>query len=297
MKILIVDDIPTNRKLLRAVLEEGGHSAVEAADGVEAIASLEKDGADAIVSDILMPRMDGFRLCYEIRNDKRFRRLPFIIYTATYTSKTSETLASEVGADLFLKKPVPSGKMLEALQQFTGARQFQRPTVVIPDDRKVLKQYSGELADKLEKKCAELETSKTRLTALTEELEHRLRTLADSMPHIVWRAGPEGGVTFYNTQWYEYTGLSYKQSKGSGWAAALHPDEQVSVAEGWAKSVETGVPFETECRVKRGSDGIYRRFLVRARATRDDSWAIVQWIGTFTDVDSHERIEQATQHR
>src|ERR1700722_3234181 len=178
MKVLIVDDVPINRKLLRAILEEGGHCAIEAADGVEALALLAKVGADAIISDILMPRMDGYLLCYEIRNDKRFRHMPFIIYTATFTSPSNATLGSEVGADLFLIKPLPGQEILDALRQFAGYKAYERATVVIPDNHRVLKEYSQALVDKLEKKCLELEQSKTELTALNMELEHRLHGVA-----------------------------------------------------------------------------------------------------------------------
>ena len=86
MNILIADDNAINRKLLRATLEAEGHSVEEAADGQEVLALLETKLADAIISDILMPRMDGFRLCSELRRSERFREIPFIIYTSTYTS-------------------------------------------------------------------------------------------------------------------------------------------------------------------------------------------------------------------
>src|SRR3989442_7043952 len=67
MKLVIVDDIAANRKLLRVTLEAEGHTAFEAADGVEALQLLAREKVDAVVSDILMPRMDGYRLCHEIR--------------------------------------------------------------------------------------------------------------------------------------------------------------------------------------------------------------------------------------
>src|SRR6185437_14450015 len=69
MNILIVDDNPTNLKLLRAQLEGEGHAIIQAADGIEALGMLAREKVDAIISDILMPRMDGYRLCNEIRKD------------------------------------------------------------------------------------------------------------------------------------------------------------------------------------------------------------------------------------
>ena len=93
MNILIVDDIATNRKLLSAILEAEAHSIRQAADGVEALENLEREQVDAVISDILMPRMDGYRFCYQVRASKCLRHLPFIFYTSTYTSSNDEKLA------------------------------------------------------------------------------------------------------------------------------------------------------------------------------------------------------------
>ena len=98
MNILIADDIALNRKLLRAMHEAEGHTTLEAADGIEALQILAHDKMDAVVSDILMPRMDGYRLCHEIRTNERLRDLPIVIYTSTYTSVSDEKLALDLGA-------------------------------------------------------------------------------------------------------------------------------------------------------------------------------------------------------
>jgi CheY-like chemotaxis protein len=119
MKILIVDDIAANLKLLRAILESEGHEVTEAADGVDALALLESEPVDAIISDILMPRMDGYRLCYEVRSSDRLRRLPFIFYTSSYTSDSDEKLALAIGGDRFLTKPAAAEDILQALHLAT----------------------------------------------------------------------------------------------------------------------------------------------------------------------------------
>ena len=83
MNLLIVDDTPTNLKLLRAQLESEGHAVVEAQDGVDALALLNRQRVDVVISDILMRRMDGYRLCHEIRRHAQLRDLPIILYTST----------------------------------------------------------------------------------------------------------------------------------------------------------------------------------------------------------------------
>jgi CheY-like chemotaxis protein len=115
MNVLIVDDNAINRKLLRAVLEGEGLTVLEAVDGVEALAVLEREKVDAVMSDILMPRLDGYRLCYEVRSNPLYHHLPFIIYTATYTSPGDEKLSLDLGADRFIRKPAPAKVIAAAL--------------------------------------------------------------------------------------------------------------------------------------------------------------------------------------
>ena len=72
MKVLIADDEPANLELLRVLLEHAGHSVVSACDGAEALQALEAEKIDAVISDILMPRLDGYRFCLEVRKNKKF---------------------------------------------------------------------------------------------------------------------------------------------------------------------------------------------------------------------------------
>src|ERR1700742_1734461 len=105
MNVLIVDDILTNRKLLKALLEAESMTVFSAHDGIDALKILEQEKVDAIISDILMPRMDGYRLCVEVRRNEKLKALPFIFYTSTYTSPGDEKTAMAIGADLFLRRP------------------------------------------------------------------------------------------------------------------------------------------------------------------------------------------------
>src|SRR5437660_11252528 len=103
MTILIADDNPTNRKLLRAVLEAAGHRVFSATEGAEALGLLHSQRIDAIISDILMPGIDGYRLCFEVRESPKFSALPFIFYTGSYTSPTDDKKAMDLAADASIK--------------------------------------------------------------------------------------------------------------------------------------------------------------------------------------------------
>ena len=79
--------------MLRVLLERAGHSVISACDGAEALQALEGEKIDAVISDILMPRLDGYRFCLEVRKSKKFGNVPFMFYTSTYTSADDEQTA------------------------------------------------------------------------------------------------------------------------------------------------------------------------------------------------------------
>jgi len=183
MNILVVDDIATNRKLLRITLEAEGHDVLEAADGVEALQILDRETVDAVISDVLMPNMDGFRLCHEIRQSERLRALPFVIYTSTYNSPEDVKLAQTIGADKYLTKPAPAAAVLGALREVTETK-AEWPARPAPAGHEsyVLKQYSQALINKLEEKNSELQQSvealqraHERIVKLNGDLERRVR--------------------------------------------------------------------------------------------------------------------------
>src|SRR5256885_10707855 len=83
--ILIVDDRPTNRQFLLTLLGYGGHRLLEAANGAEAIESVRAERPDLVITDILMPTMDGYEFVRHLRADPGLASLPVIFYTATYS--------------------------------------------------------------------------------------------------------------------------------------------------------------------------------------------------------------------
>jgi len=174
MKVLIVDDNETNRKLLRVNLEGEGISTFEAEDGVEALARLSGEKADAIISDILMPRMDGYRLCQEVRKDKAHDGTPFIIYTSTYTSADDEKLALDCGADRYMKKPAPLAAMMNALRELVERKNHRAPGADRPGELLVMREYNEALVRKLEERNAKLEKARAEIMRVNEGLERRV---------------------------------------------------------------------------------------------------------------------------
>ena len=105
MTILVVDDNEQNLYQLQVLLGGNGYQVVTAANGAEALAKARQNPPDLIVSDILMPVMDGFALCREWKKDERLQAIPFVFYTATYTDERDREFALSLGAERFLVKP------------------------------------------------------------------------------------------------------------------------------------------------------------------------------------------------
>ncbi|RYY89225.1 MAG: PAS domain S-box protein [Chitinophagaceae bacterium] len=122
-------------------------------------------------------------------------------------------------------------------------------------------------------------------TDITEQRrsEAQLGLLADFMPQIVWATDAEGYHDFFNKRWYEFTGLSYEQTKGEGWSTVLHPDDAPRAWQVWQHSLDTGAYYEIEYRMRR-HDGQYRWLLARATPIRNDTGVLVRWFGTCTDI-------------
>ncbi len=167
MKILVVDDLPVNRKLLRITLRAGGHEPVEAVDGLEALERLRREGFDAVITDVLMPRMDGHSLCREIRRDPGLMHLPVIVTSATYLADSDQAVALDSGADDFLRFPAGPDQILDALLRVVRK---PRSNPVGPPVSDAIKEYSEALVRALEAKNIELEATRSRLAAANEAL-------------------------------------------------------------------------------------------------------------------------------
>lgn len=113
--------------------------------------------------------------------------------------------------------------------------------------------------------------------------------LADAMPQMVWSTQPDGAHDYYNAQWYAFTGVPEGSTDGEGWNGMFHPDDQERAWERWRHSLETGVAYEIEYRLRHYS-GEYRWTLGRALPVRDEGGNIIRWVGTCTDIHEHKQI-------
>jgi signal transduction histidine kinase len=184
--ILVVDDIAENLYFLEVLLKGNGFEVRTAANGLEALESARSEPPDLIISDILMPVMDGYALCREWRSDERLKGIPFIFYTATFTEKKDEELALSLGADCFAIKPQEPDALMEIIQKVLAGssdKSVACPADMPANEGELLREYNEALFRKLEKKMADLEQANRELEQkiseqkLLEEQLHQVQKM------------------------------------------------------------------------------------------------------------------------
>lgn len=130
-RFLIADDNEDSRTILRKILERNGNIVDEAPNGAEALKLAKKSLPDIIISDILMPEMDGFMFCMEVKKDRHLNRIPFVFYTATYIEPRDERLAMSLGASRFIVKPVELNEFMKTIENVLS--EYKEKTLSVPE--------------------------------------------------------------------------------------------------------------------------------------------------------------------
>ena len=294
MRILTVDDNELNRKFLRVILGSEGHEVVEAADGSEAFEKLGSGKFDAVVTDILMPKMDGYRLCYKIRMSEEFKNLPVVVYSSTFTSVSDEQVALNVGADRFLRKPAARAEILLTVEEAVRAPRPRSKPVAPGAELEALKEYSEGLVRRLEATNDELDVAQQRLTAayeLQRESERAYRELVDLAPTGIVRSTPEGKIVAANAAFVAMLGYESAEELLAVNARDLYVDTEARTpaVEQWSRS---GPASTIEICLKK-RDGTPLWVQGDGRAVRNPAGNVLRYEVFVQDVDQRKRAEEA----
>jgi CheY-like chemotaxis protein len=173
--ILVVEDVPNIRRLLEVTLSFKGYPVVTARHGNEALDIIKDQLPALVITDILMPQLDGFGLAQKIRIDPATREIPIIMISATYVSKEDREFALKLGAVRFLEKPVDTDEFLltvgEILTQ--GPPDFPPPM----PDYDFYYEYQKRLESKLKQKNSQIQRTNRLLESLSREQKPAFETL------------------------------------------------------------------------------------------------------------------------
>ncbi len=145
--------------------------------------------------------------------------------------------------------------------------------------------------DHLEERVSERSAELTQAITALQHSEQEFRTLAESMPQIVWITRPDGWTTYVNQHWVDYTGMTLEESYGHGWNIPFHSDDRQMAWDAWQQATATAGIYTLECRLRR-FDGVYRWWLIRGVPVRDSEGNILKWFGTCTDIENIKQAEE-----
>jgi PAS domain S-box-containing protein len=137
-------------------------------------------------------------------------------------------------------------------------------------------------------------THRRRAEAALVQSEAMFRQLAETLPQIIWTTGADGEASYFNPRWYDYTGLPAGSFERDAWRECMHPEDRQAALDAWVQSFARGNPYQCEVRLRDGRTGAYRWHLARSVPVRDETGAVVRWIGSSTDIDDQKRAERTS---
>ena len=257
LRILIVEDSPDDARLVLHELKQAGFNPefTRVETEAEFRAHLEQV-PDVVLCDYNLPQFNALR-ALEILTERR-PDVPFVIVSGSIGEDTAVEAMRRGASDYLLKDRL--GRLGSAVTQALEQRKLR-------------------------------EAARRAQDALKAS-EEQYRSLAESIPQMVWTARPNGDIDYINRRTLEYGGRTFEGLVGFAWESGIHPDDLPRSRLSWGAAIQTGEPQEVECRIRR-ADGEYRWHIVRQVAVRDQNGSIVRWFGTCTDIHKQKQTEES----
>jgi PAS domain S-box-containing protein len=256
-RILVADDNADMRDYVRQLLRPRWH--IETVpDGQAALEAIRANRPDLVITDVMMPRLDGVGLLREIRADPELGDLPVIMLSAR-AGEEAKVEGLDAGADDYLTKPFSARELV------------------------------ARVASNLE-----LARVRREATRALRESEARFRNMADNAPVMMWVTDQHGACTYLNRGWYEFTGQTSETGLGFGWLEATHPDDRQESERAFFAANAARAPFRLEYRLRR-SDGHHRWVLDTAAPRFGADSEFLGYIGSVIDITERREAEDLLQ--
>ncbi|MFC5454033.1 response regulator [Prosthecobacter fluviatilis] len=301
-RALIVDDKEENLYYLQVLLTGHGCEVITARHGAEALVKARQAPPDVVISDLLMPVMDGYTLLRHWKADAQLRNIPFIVYTATYTEAEDERLALSLGADAFILKPAEPEDFiarLKEVQSHDSAASPPTPRSPAGDEKALLKVYSETLIRKLEEKSLQLEEANRALQqdiAKSKHMEAQIRqtsnllhAMADGIPDAVFVKDLQGRYLLFNKGASRLVGRPVEAVLGQDDTTIFSPEDARFVM---ANDREVMISGQTQMVEEvLTAAGVTRTYLVSKAPYRDSQGNIIGIIGISRDITERKQAE------
>jgi PAS domain S-box-containing protein len=296
MKILIVDDNANDRKLSRLILERHGYrTIIEARDGREGLEMARAHRPDLIISDALMPQLDGFQFLWMLKTDENLKTIPFVFYSAVYTGLKDEEFASRLGAEGFIVRPKEPEdfwrEMSAIMENLAAGRRKPHPPGMMEEEKEYLRKYSEVVAAKLEEKVRELEESLAR----RKEAEERLklasaynRSLIEASLDPLVTINDIGKITDVNAATEKVTGYPREHLVGTDFSDYFTDPEKARTV--YRQVFREGTVHDYELKI-RHRDGHVTPVLYNAAVYRDENGNALGVFAAARDITERKRME------
>ncbi|HXB54633.1 MAG TPA: response regulator [Vicinamibacteria bacterium] len=322
-RILVVEDSPTQAERLRLLLEDQGYQVEVARNGREGLAAAKSGPPDLIVSDVVMPEMDGFAFCQAVKAEDVTKRIPFVLLTGQRTPMDI-IHGLQKGADNFITKPFEDDYLVDrvrrifdnlahrergGLEMEVAVRLSGREIVVNADKQQMIEllfSTSEELSEshkhleaarlQLEEQARDLERKVQERTQELRQAEEKFRTLVEQMPAVVYTAAHErvGQARYMSPQIETLLGFPTADwlTDPDHWTHRIHPDDRERVTAVFGGLRATGTPASAEYRlVARDGRQTWVRDMARVVRSAEGTAPFVQ--GVILDISDRKRAEEA----
>jgi PAS domain S-box-containing protein/putative nucleotidyltransferase with HDIG domain len=304
--ILCVDDEEANLKLLEKLLVPRGYMVVSAASGKDALLKIKSQAIDLVLLDIIMPGMNGFEVCRQIKEDQKLRNIPVIMITASIV-KQDRILGIEAGAEEFLSKPFDLAEVLARIKMLLKMKKLDDERKRAESQREAaleeLKKSHDLLEGLVRERTAELAKTNEMLQAdITErkraeeklrESEQRLKE-AQKVAHIGhWELDPKIGTPIWSDEIFRIFGLDPKDNEPSfvKHKTHLHSDDWPILNKAVTKASMDGTPFDIQFRIVQPSAEI-KWMHALGTTIMDSNGVISKLFGTAQDITERKRSEE-----
>ncbi|WP_181919667.1 ATP-binding protein [Alkalilimnicola ehrlichii] len=253
-RILVAEDNADMRKYMCRLLERRYH--VETvADGEAALAAIRRKRPDLVLTDVMMPRLDGYRLLRTIREDASLHDLPVIVLSAQAGEEASAEGLS-AGADDYIVKPFSAKELTARVNNALAMAQLREKT-----------------------------------TQTLRDSEARFRNMADHAPVMIWLTDESGDCTFLSRSWYRFTGQDPADSLGFNWLTYVHPDDKIRSRERFIEANAKQESFRFDYRLRR-HDGEYRCVIDAATPRFAADGTFEGYVGSVMDITDRREAEE-----